>query len=175
MSGVRYVILNLLLACAVAAPAQAVVGGEKIAPTDVPWFTYVGSCGGTLVAPDRVLTAGHCVLDRGAEDLGKVFVAGQVRDVTGVAMHPDWRQENGSANVYDDVALVRVRGPVTGGAPVQLGGSNVSEARIIGSGRTFAPGTGHSEAEMLEGGLRQATLRVISDKECGKDFKGYKG
>src|SRR3954464_1666205 len=45
-----------LLACA--APAGAVVGGEPVAPETVPWFAS-GKCGGTLVAPDRILTAGH--------------------------------------------------------------------------------------------------------------------
>jgi hypothetical protein len=173
MVGVRYLITTLFLACAIAAPAQAVVGGEKIAPTDVPWFTFVGGCGGTLVAPDRILTAGHCVADRGFDDLGQVAVNGQLRDVTGIAMHPDWRHRNGE-NFYDDVALVRLSAPVTGVVPVALGGAQPPQARIIGAGRQFAPGTGHSEGEMLGGGLRQASLRIISDKECGTDFKGYR-
>ena len=30
-----------------AAPASAVVGGEKVAAGDVPWFAMVGGCGGT--------------------------------------------------------------------------------------------------------------------------------
>src|SRR4051794_41578406 len=42
--------------------------------------------------------------------------------------------------------------PITGVAPVALGGISVERARIIGTGRAFAPGTGHSETEMLAGG-----------------------
>jgi trypsin len=173
MLRVRSLILTLLFAGVIVAPAQAVVGGEKIAPTDVPWFTFVGPCGGTLVAPDRILTAAHCVADRSPDDLGQVQVNGQLRDVTGIALHPDWRHRNGN-NYDDDVALVRLSAPVTGVVPVQLGGVAPAQARIIGAGLAYAPGTGHSEAEMLNGGLRQASLRLISDKECGKAFKDYK-
>jgi secreted trypsin-like serine protease len=153
----------------VAAPANAVVGGEKIAPEAVPWFVSVGVCGGTLVAPDRLLTASHCVHGRAPADLGQVSVNGEIRDVTGIAMHPDWRHRNGR-NFYDDVALIRLSAPVTSVAPVTLGGAQVSEARIIGTGRPYAPGTGHSEAEMYNGGLRQATLRQISDEDCAHAF-----
>ena len=41
--------------CAGAGPAHAVVGGEPVEPAGVPWFVSLGGCGGTLVAPDRVL------------------------------------------------------------------------------------------------------------------------
>jgi Trypsin len=30
----------------------------------VPWFASINGCGGVLVAPDRVATAGHCVRNR---------------------------------------------------------------------------------------------------------------
>ena len=61
--------MRLLLAVAAAllavAPAEAVVGGKRVDAREVPWFANLnGFCGGTLVAPDRVVTAGHCV--RGA-------------------------------------------------------------------------------------------------------------
>jgi len=61
MSITRTSLLALLCALSCAAPAGAVVGGEPIAPESVPWLADVAGCGGTLVAPDRVLTAGHCV------------------------------------------------------------------------------------------------------------------
>src|SRR4051794_38218213 len=156
-----------------AAPASAVVGGEKIAVGDVPWFAMVGGCGGTLVAPDRVLTAAHCLTGTSAADLGAVSAGGQTSPVAHIAMHPQWRHRNGE-NYLDDVALVQLAAPITGVAPVALGGISVERARIIGTGRAFAPGTGHSETEMLAGGLRQATLRTISDADCGRAFKGYR-
>jgi hypothetical protein len=31
--------------------ADAVVGGQPVDETSVPWFASVGGCGGTLVAP----------------------------------------------------------------------------------------------------------------------------
>ena len=53
--------LTALAALVVAAPAAAVSGGEKVAIATVPFVAGSGSCTGTLIAPDRVLTAGHCV------------------------------------------------------------------------------------------------------------------
>ncbi len=45
----------------------------------------------------------------------------------------------------------------------------------MGYGRRFASGTGHSEAEMLDSRLRSAPLKTISDKQCARLFKGYRG
>jgi len=58
---------------------------------------------------------------------------------------------------------------------VKLGGADVREALILGRGRRFAPGTGHSEASTLDSTLRTAPLRTISDKTCARLFKGYRG
>jgi V8-like Glu-specific endopeptidase len=54
-------LLALLLALVMATPSAAVVGGQPVDPATAPWFVSVGSCGGTLAAPDRIVTAGHCV------------------------------------------------------------------------------------------------------------------
>ncbi|MDA0174063.1 serine protease [Solirubrobacter taibaiensis] len=152
-----------------AAPAGAVVGGEKITPEAVPWFAQVGNCGGTLVTPDRLLTAAHCVGGMSPSQVGKTVVGGQLRTITHVALHPGYHRRNGE-NYLDDVAIVALDQPVAGVAPVTLGESG-APARIVGLGRPFAPGTGHSEAEMYNGGgLKQATLRQLSDRECATAF-----
>ena len=124
----------------------------------MPWFAQVASCGGTLVTPDRLLTAAHCVGRQPASQVGQTLVNGQLRTITHVALHPGYRAKNGE-NFLDDVAIVALDQPVVGVTPVTLGERD-RPARIVGDGRSFAPGTGHSEAEILTGGgLRQATLR----------------
>ncbi len=38
-----------------------IVGGERVQPGKYPYFVSInGECGGSLIAPDVVLTAGHC-------------------------------------------------------------------------------------------------------------------
>lgn len=147
------------------------VNGERVDPATVPWFVTVGSCGGTLVAADRVLTAAHCVAGISAEQLGGVAVGDVTRTISHVAMHPGWGHRNGPDNFLDDVAIVQLEAPVTGVTPVRLSDAAVAEARILGRGRAFAPGTGHSEAEMLDGSLRQAPLRLITDAACALAFR----
>ena len=66
----------------------AVIGGQPAEPGTFPWMAYVldfrgnevGQCSGTVVAPNLVLTAGHC-----AEDVqtGVVNEASGYRVLTG--------------------------------------------------------------------------------------------
>ena len=143
MSITRACLLTVLVALAAAAPSGAVVGGEPVAPESVPWLAEVNGCGGMLVAPDRVLTAGHCVAHVPLSNFAGVMVGAEVRRGTRYAMHPGWRHANGPHNVLDDVALVQLDGPVTTVAPVALGGGAPSgESWILGRGRQFAPGNG---------------------------------
>jgi secreted trypsin-like serine protease len=115
-------VLAVLGACVGAAPAGAVIGGDPVAPETVPWFADVGACGGTLVAPNRVVTAAHCVAHRslGANELEFVVVAGEAHHAARFAMHPGWRHANGD-NYLDDVAIVELVEPVTSVAPATLG------------------------------------------------------
>lgn len=157
--------------CCAAPPAGAVVHGAPVDAASVPWFVSVGSCGGTLVAPARVLTAAHCVAGISAAQLGGVVVGAETRRITDVALHPGWPRRNGPSNFLDDVAVVELDSPVTSVTPVRLGGASVAEALILGRGRPFAPGTGHSETETLDSTLRQAPLRTISDAACARAFR----
>ncbi|MEA2192939.1 MAG: hypothetical protein QOI73_3060 [Solirubrobacteraceae bacterium] len=166
-------LLGVLAACAGAVPAGAVVNGAAVDPATVPWFGSVGGCGATLVAADRMLTAAHCVAGQTTDRLG-VSVAGAAHAATHVAMHPNWRRRNGTSNFLDDVAIVAFAGPVSGVPFVTLGGADVREAMILGRGRRYAPGSGHSEASSLDSTLRGAPLKTISDRTCARMFKGVR-
>ncbi len=65
--------LTVLLLLLLAAPAHAVVGGSR---ADVPWYVPTGICGGTLIAPDRVATAAHCVDPVELEQLQSIRIGG---------------------------------------------------------------------------------------------------
>ena len=95
MSITRACLLTVLVALAAAAPSGAVVGGEPVAPESVPWLADVAGCGGMLVAPDRVLTAGHCVKNVPLSHIAGVLVGTEQRHGTRFAMHPGWRHANG--------------------------------------------------------------------------------
>ncbi|HEV2782420.1 MAG TPA: serine protease [Actinophytocola sp.] len=57
-------LVALAAALTTATPAAAgpdVVGGERAAPGEFPWMVRLSmGCGGSLIAPDVVLTAAHC-------------------------------------------------------------------------------------------------------------------
>jgi hypothetical protein len=166
-------VLPLILAAgavaALAAPAGAVVNGTKVDAASVPWYGGVGNCGGTFVTPSRVLTAAHCVRGMTPASLGGVARNGQTRMYTRFAIAPGWRKGNGD-NYLDDVAIVELSGPLDGVPTVTLGGAEPAEAWILGQGRPFAPGTGHSEAEMFDTSLRMAPLKSLSDAQCAAAF-----
>ncbi len=166
-------LLGVLVVCASAAPAGAVVGGTPVEPASVPWFASLGGCGGTLVAPDRVLTAAHCVNGLTPDAYSSIEVGGVVRNATHIAMHPNWRDRNGTSNFVNDVALIELNAPVIGVTLVTLGGADPGMGHLLGRGRPFAPGTGHSNDEQLDTTLRTADLKTIDDATCAKAFKGY--
>ena len=153
----------------VAAPSQAVVGGKRVAVAEVPWFANLGGfCGGTLVAPDRVVTAGHCVRGASLDQLDSIRIAGQRRKAIHFALHPDWRTENGD-NLLDDVAVIQLDAPVTTVAPVPLAPDPTPpRATVLGRGASTSD-------QRRAGALREATLRTVGDSVCGRIYRRVRG
>jgi secreted trypsin-like serine protease len=167
-------VLASLVAVAGAAPASAVVGGQPVDAASVPWFASISGCGGVLVAPDRVATAAHCVAHRSMKELAYVDVGGTTYKTLRAALHPGWRHANGH-NILDDVAIVQMNSPAAGVTPATLGGASVPQATILGRGRSTVPGSDASEGQTFDLGLRDATLRLMSDASCASAWKHHKG
>ena len=145
--------------------------GTRVRPGEAPWMVaFVDAdrreqvtCGGALVHPEWVLTAGHCGL-RPAQDLaivGQVDLSSDVRPAGIDLVCP------GPAD--SDLALVHLGTPSTmtplpaeaRDAPVELVGEPM---RIYGWGLTE---DGYRSPHLL-----QADVQVISESECEQELEG---
>jgi Trypsin len=130
---------TLLATLGAAASAFAVAGGETVDIATVPFTASTTNCTGTLIAPDRLLTAAHCV-EEVDPDGGYVVVGADAHDVfkvpetskypvKGYSSAPGFRlafpfahKNPRNATAVNDVAIVLLAKPVTGIAPVAIAG-----------------------------------------------------
>jgi hypothetical protein len=154
---------TLLLA---ALPAKAIVGGSPAATDMARHVVMVVSdrgsfCSASVIAPDLLLTAGHCVR-QGANYRLLTYMAGKpvLSPLGTIAVHPQF-----DAEAYDkrhftiDLALVRLNAPLAGYEPLPLAaeaGVAGQAYRIAGFGLT-APNVGKSG-----GVLREVTLPGVA-------------
>lgn len=97
----------------VSAPTQRIINGTSVASDDAPQFVQVrlmqggaemGRCSGTVIAPDRVLTAGHCV--NAGEDEAWVMTSSRLVRVVESRRHPEYREEPALRAIFNDVAVL---------------------------------------------------------------------
>ena len=86
---------------ATSSPAEAIIGGVSapwwIYPFTVRYHDALGMCTGTVIAPDTVLTAAHCVASDGIlhGNESVQFADGSAAGVVAIRVHPLW---NGDAS-----------------------------------------------------------------------------
>ncbi|XP_053307626.1 chymotrypsin-like elastase family member 2A [Spea bombifrons] len=100
-----------------------VVNGEEVAPHSWPWqvslqYLYNGywyhTCGGTLVAPNWVLTAGHCIsssytyrVQLGKHNLGQSESGQKTINVIKLINHSRWNPNNLAGG--NDISLIKLQ------------------------------------------------------------------
>jgi hypothetical protein len=158
-------VLGLCAGAVLAPPAGAVVGGRAVAEeAHAAVVRLADACTATLVAPRRLLSAGHCA-SRVRPGETRVRIGGQDYRAARVARHPAYRflTPDYPAEPYRDVSLVELDRDVVGVAPVPLSRRRVGPGTVavllgFGTPRAGEPGD--------YGVLRRAKLVVRGAGTC---------
>lgn len=172
-----------LLAAPMAAGSPAeplIVGGQTSTTAEHPWMVALTTassqaayCGGALVAPDRVLTAAHCISGYSLSSIrvvaGRTDLRtdeGEQRLVRDVWVHPGYR----SPTTGDDVAVLVLDRPVPyATVPLETSRSAYRAgtlATVLGWGYT-------SERGPSSPVLRSAQVPLVADDDCSAIFREF--
>ena len=176
-----------------AAPAQAVVGGK---PVPDGQFGYVANvrimgafgCTGTLIAPQWVMTAGHCGSATGSLSQGMVpspvawppqaysivlgtthadGQGGETHDVTDVVVEPDYIVTNGDGN---DVTLMKLDTPAKVG-PMKIAAVGERPSWAPGKLVTIAGfGATKPDGSDMPDTMQYAQVPIVADQDCAKAY-----
>jgi secreted trypsin-like serine protease len=141
-----------------------VIGGTPAAEGEFPWMVYLYGCGGSLIRPDIVLSAGHCFSGSGNNTSETALLgAVDIQDPDAIEIQSTYVHDAGT--VGNDWALVKLSRPATGIPLLKLNNSPALDSGtfdIMGWGET---GSGSSRY------LLKARVPFVSDATC----QGYGG
>ncbi|XP_053177837.1 proproteinase E-like [Scomber japonicus] len=157
-----------------------VVNGVDARPYSWPWqislqyrsgSSYYHTCGGTLLSPNWILTAGHCIGPRtyrvvvGEYDLTRQENNEQIRSVEKIVVHPQWNDNCLSCG--NDIAMMKLSSPVVMNDKAQAAcvppsgeiAPHDDPCYVTGWGRIYNGGP-------LASKLQQAILPVVGHEVC---------
>ncbi|MGB1253527.1 MAG: trypsin-like serine protease, partial [Candidatus Promineifilaceae bacterium] len=174
---VMSIVASFLLVQAVDANDGRIAGGEEATPGEFPWMVSVQTmggyhyCGATLIAPEWVLTASHCIYGESAGQV-KVVIGrhdlttgeGQTVNVARIIMHPDY-----GITLDNDIALLKLASPVNDVAPIGLvtagmGVDDVGKAATISGWGAWSSGGSPLDK------LRKVTVPILSNTDCNSNY-----
>lgn len=160
-----------------------IIGGDKAPMNAYPWFVLGSGCGGSLIAPDIVLTAGHCddsafskvvigAFCRGSDDTNQNNCGqySEVRYGVRFVTHPMY--DNG--NDGHDLKLVQLNQASTI-TPVKIDGGYLSPKYTPGRDQLWTAGFGLREInpDRLSNSLMHLEKRFVDLNECERLYDLY--
>ncbi|NP_080695.1 chymotrypsin-like elastase family member 3B precursor [Mus musculus] len=166
-------------------PSSRVVNGEEAVPHSWPWQvslqyekdgSFHHTCGGSLITPDWVLTAGHCIStsrtyqvvlgehERGVEEGQEQVIPINAGDLF---VHPKWNSMCVSCG--NDIALVKLSRSAQLGDAVQLACLPPAGEILPNGAPCYISGWGRlSTNGPLPDKLQQALLPVVDYEHCSR-------
>jgi secreted trypsin-like serine protease len=164
---------------------EKIVGGVLALDHEFPWQVSLGLswvvdpgeahyCGGTIYSARWIITAGHCVAGKTADQIAVAYgsnslpTGGDQANVVEIIRHKDYRWH--PDYIENDIALLKLRDPIALGSTVQplllLTASeaarlthNSTELIVTGWGRTNIAGTNVSQ-------LRKVAVKFMDRGHC---------
>ncbi|ORY04506.1 trypsin-like serine protease [Basidiobolus meristosporus CBS 931.73] len=165
-------------------PQTLIFGGSEVKPKySYPWMGYIymkdgnkehGLCGCSLLDPETVLTAAHCIMKRAKPSSFKVHFHrhnltkesfeedGEVVNVQSVTVHPGWSKRL----LINDFAILKLANPSKSSSFLALdtGGAVAFGKKVKaigwGLGYNFSP----------QSTLQIVDMEILPDSVCLKDF-----
>ena len=181
----RLLIFALLLSLCRPGRAGRIIGGQEAGLTDAPWQVslrnFLGGishfCGGTIISPDWVVTAAHC-LD-GLSVLQYDVMAGQhnihlpslhqeVRLVSRGVIHPNYTWDDKEF----DIGLIKLVAPLKFTDYIQpISLATVQDPPGGVMCETTGWGVTSEDGMFLAGNLQKVTIPLVSDEACYQIFQ----
>lgn len=159
-----------------------IIGGREARPGAWPWQVmilnkyYEPFCGGTLIHPQFVLTAAHCIRQRlyvraGEHDLLADEGNEQEQRVVKTITHPDYDVETVDA----DIALLKLRRPFVMTKHVSVACLPSAKLHLEVDTKGMILGWGKRKDTAMFGSdvLHQAEVPIASPKDCRLQYEDY--
>ncbi|KAK3087674.1 hypothetical protein FSP39_009018 [Pinctada imbricata] len=142
-------------------------------------------CGGTIISPDWIVTAAHCVDDYSASnyDVGagslvknQAYISGQVRSVQSKYIHPNYSLPDTNPS-HTDLALLRLSSPLRFDnftRPACIGHSveDLRNCYVTGWGYTYYDESRNSVSPTL---LQEEQVQILNHGECRSNWYNTTG
>uniref|UniRef100_H2Y821 Peptidase S1 domain-containing protein n=1 Tax=Ciona savignyi TaxID=51511 RepID=H2Y821_CIOSA len=160
-----------------------IVGGNEAKPGSWPWqaalvrtSTSLPFCGGSIISPRAILTAGHC-LDRSPSSVkvyvGRYVAAGNageaLMNVVNITIHPKYNP----VTLDNDIAILKLEKSIVYNSTIRPICYN--DFGVVTEGTTcVATGFGQlqSNSNLYPTMLNQVRLPVFSNADCNKAYAG---
>jgi len=169
---------------------SGVIGGSDAAQGEFPWqlsqqrlgASWSHSCGASLLANTKVLSAAHCVDGANSNILRVVAGQHKLSDATGTqisnvrtyVMHEQYN--NGEASYANDIAILHLSSAITTGTRIQFASLPANDNNNFAGSTCVISGWGRtSTANEMSDTLQKASMQIQTTAQCRADMTGVSG